>query len=275
MNIKDQISHLAIQAGFLRPRFAATGQGVWMMAGLPYLPADTKSRQYFGLFACHDNYEHAVNMMKILRYSIASLIGHKPKNLSIICNSKVDERSLAESCGVGFRGKNSLIILPGWGSLCVLIGLFIPIELEPDPPLDKAEHGCGNCQSCQKICPVDALHNPYQLDVPKCAQYWASSGLQPPIGYEEDAPLMIYGCDRCQNCCPKNQIALQFYKEHEATADPSPWADLQLWIAQDTGPLYTALKKSSMRFGWLDKDNLRLNAKRISERINISKENQS
>lgn len=116
-------------------------------------------------------------------------------------SAPVLERQIAEKAGLGWVGKNTLLINSKAGSYFFLAELFINAPLEIDPPLNT-EH-CGSCTSCLDICPTNAFVEPYVLDATKCISYLT-------IEYdgvidESLRPLMgnrIYGCDDCQVFCP-------------------------------------------------------------------------
>jgi epoxyqueuosine reductase len=263
----DLIKQYALSLGFLRVRLANCEEGGrWLMVALPYLPATPAARRYFGLYTCHDNYTRAVDLLKQVRQKASELLSVSPKSMRIICNSRETEKKLAASCGLGYYGKNSLIIIPNWGSFCVLAALHLPIDDAPDAPLPSvAPYHCGSCQLCRFNCPVRALETPYQLEVEQCAQQWASTGQQPPDHLLEQAPKMILGCDRCQTCCPKNIKAMQYYKQMAELADDQPWTDIHLWLQEDAEQRGIVIKSSPLKFKWLDKDNLRENAIRCAQ----------
>jgi epoxyqueuosine reductase len=117
-------------------------------------------------------------------------------------SAPVLERFWAAQSGLGFIGKNTLLILPGKGSCYFLGELLLNTELEYDAPLAAR---CGNCRRCLDACPTGALERPYYLDAGKCISYQTieRKGEIPP-----DAPgNNVYGCDICQKACPWNRYA--------------------------------------------------------------------
>ncbi|MGL5893756.1 MAG: tRNA epoxyqueuosine(34) reductase QueG [Bacteroidales bacterium] len=115
------------------------------------------------------------------------------------------ERYWAQKAGVGFIGKNNMLIIPNSGSFFFLAALLVDIELTPDAPMSPK---CGNCNRCLEACPTKAITSPRQLDSRKCISYLT-------IEYKGDIPQDIkpyinnrlYGCDLCQTCCPWNRFA--------------------------------------------------------------------
>ncbi len=114
------------------------------------------------------------------------------------------EKAYAEASGLGWRGKNSLILVPGIGSF-VFLGLLI-INKNVDNYGHKIKNRCDTCDSCQKSCPTGALDNPYQVNANKCIAYF-SVEKKGDLSATEQAWLndWLYGCDICQQSCPYNQ----------------------------------------------------------------------
>ncbi|MGM0540873.1 MAG: tRNA epoxyqueuosine(34) reductase QueG [Pseudomonadota bacterium] len=120
-------------------------------------------------------------------------------------SAPVLERPLAEKAGLGFIGKNSLIIHPRAGSWFFLGELYTNLELPADAPFTK--QGCGPCTACIQECPTQAILDNGVVDARRCISYLTIeySGSIP----EEFRPLMgnrIYGCDDCQLVCPWNKF---------------------------------------------------------------------
>ena len=86
-------------------------------------------------------------------------------------NQHVD-REGAGAAGVGFYGKNTMLITRGHGSWVVLGTLVTDVEIEPTPPLDA---DCGSCTLCIDACPTDALDEPGVLDATRCLSYWTQA----------------------------------------------------------------------------------------------------
>ena len=116
-------------------------------------------------------------------------------------NQHVDREAAARS-GVGFYGKNTLLITRKHGSWVVLGTLVTTAEVEATPPLDA---GCGTCTLCIDACPTDALEEPGVLDATRCLSYWTQAPAAIPEGYRADLGAQVYGCDICQDVCPWNR----------------------------------------------------------------------
>lgn len=121
-------------------------------------------------------------------------------------SAPVLEIPLAEKAGLGWRGKNTLLLNKEAGSYFFLGEIFTNIPLPID--LSKNKNHCGTCTACLDDCPTKAIVAPYQLDARRCISYLTIElGGSIPIEFR---PLMgnrIYGCDDCQLCCPWNRFA--------------------------------------------------------------------
>ncbi len=121
------------------------------------------------------------------------------------------ERDHAESAGLGFTGKNSLLIHHRRGSFIFLGEILSTLPLVPpsSPARPSAPIGsCGKCTRCQTACPTGAFPEPYVVDARRCISYltielkgWMPREMRPLIGN------WIYGCDVCQEICPYNRHA--------------------------------------------------------------------
>jgi len=116
-------------------------------------------------------------------------------------NQHVDREGAARS-GVGFYGKNTLLITRSHGSWVVLGTLVTDCELEPTASLGL---DCGTCTLCIEACPTGALDEPGTLDSTKCLSYWTQSSDPIPEDYRAELGDQVYGCDICQDVCPWNR----------------------------------------------------------------------
>ncbi len=116
------------------------------------------------------------------------------------------EREVAARCGVGFIGKNGMLIVPGAGSHVVLGELLTDVEMTPTAPLiDPALDRCGACTACLVACPTQAFLGPRLLDARKCLSYLTIEKRSPFTAAEETAlGGRLFGCDDCQDVCPWN-----------------------------------------------------------------------
>jgi epoxyqueuosine reductase len=116
-------------------------------------------------------------------------------------NQHVD-REGAVRAGVGFYGKNTLVITRRHGSWVVLGTLVTDVEIETTPRLNL---DCGACRLCVDACPTGALDEPGTLDSTKCLSYWTQAGEPVPLDFRAELGDQVYGCDICQDVCPWNR----------------------------------------------------------------------
>jgi epoxyqueuosine reductase len=144
-------------------------------------------------------------------------------------NQHVDREAAARS-GVGFYGKNTMLITRRFGSWVVLGTLVTDRELEPTARLAL---DCGSCTLCIEACPTGALDDPGTLDATKCLSYWTQSASDPPAEYREALGAQVYGCDICQDVCPWNRGIEKRRSGQPLPTDAEPHVDLVEWLESD------------------------------------------
>jgi len=150
---------------------------------------------------------------------------------AFVDSAPVLEKAIAEQAGLGWIGKNTLVLNRKAGSYFFLAELFVDLPLPVDPP-HATEH-CGRCSACLDICPTNAFVGPYVLDARRCISYLTIElkGAIP----EELRPLIgnrVFGCDDCQIVCPWNRFARpsgesDFKPRHNL--DNAELAELFMW----------------------------------------------
>jgi epoxyqueuosine reductase len=148
-------------------------------------------------------------------------------------NQHVDREAAARS-GVGFYGKNTLLITRRFGSWVVLGTLVTDQELETTQPLAL---DCGSCTLCIEACPTGALDEPGTLDSTKCLSYWTQSAHDPPEAYRDALEAQVYGCDICQDVCPWNRGIEKRRAGQPLPTDAEPHVDLVDWLESDPSEL--------------------------------------
>jgi len=144
-------------------------------------------------------------------------------------NQHVDREGAARS-GVGFYGKNTLLITRRHGSWVVLGTLVTDVELEASPPLDL---DCGSCRLCIDACPTGALDEPGTLDATRCISYWTQAPAAVPVAYREHMGAQVYGCDICQDVCPWNRGVEKRREDAELPPGAEPHVSLVDWLRED------------------------------------------
>jgi epoxyqueuosine reductase len=144
-------------------------------------------------------------------------------------NQHVDREAAVRS-GVGFYGKNTLLITRRHGSWVVLGTLVTTAEVEATPTLDA---GCGTCTLCIDACPTNALDEPGVLDSNRCLSYWTQSSSAIPEGYRAPLGAQVYGCDICQDVCPWNRGVEKRRAAADAPPEAEPHVRLVEWLRED------------------------------------------
>jgi epoxyqueuosine reductase len=158
--------------------------------------------------------------------ALGSRLGGRYRVL-VDANQHVDREAAARS-GVGFYGKNTMLITRRHGSWVVLGTLVTNVELEPTPPLGS---DCGDCRLCIDACPTGALDEPGTLDATRCLSYWTQAPAPIPERYREALGAQVYGCDICQDVCPWNRGVEKRRAHLEPSADGH--VDLVAWLQAD------------------------------------------
>jgi epoxyqueuosine reductase len=137
------------------------------------------------------------------------------------------ERAWAARGGLGFVGKNGMLIVPGEGSFVVLGEVVTTLELTPDVPMTER---CGTCTRCLDACPTNAFARPFVLDPRKCIAYLTIELRGPiPESQREGVGEHLFGCDDCQTVCPFNGSTRTRDAASTETFEPLPlWGELGL-----------------------------------------------
>jgi len=163
-------------------------------------------------YAQGDDYH---DRLKDMLYDLADWIRAEFPGTQTRCgtdSAPIMERELAARAGVGWVGKNTMVIHPKVGSWILLGEVLTTLEIEPDSPLP--DH-CGTCTRCIDACPTAAIVEPYKVDATRCISYLT-------IEHRHDLPTdlsakmgdWMFGCDICQDVCPHN---------HRAPTTETPW----------------------------------------------------
>ncbi len=148
-------------------------------------------------------------------------------------NQHVDREAAARS-GVGFYGKNTLLITRRHGSWVVLGTLVTDVELEATP---RFETDCGSCTLCIEACPTGALDDPGTLDSTRCLSYWTQAPESIPVEYRGELGSSVYGCDICQDVCPWNRGVEKRRADDALPGAAEPTVSLVEWLEADEDAL--------------------------------------
>ena len=189
------------------PRLLLHGARTVISLALGYFPAVLQDRDspQFSFYAYGRDY-HEV-MRERLKALAAFITGLKECGCRIcVDTAPIREKYWAQRAGIGFVGRNNLLILPGRGSFFFLGEIVTSLPLDPDEPCRLT---CGNCRRCEIFCPGKALSGGAALDAARClsCQLIENRSEALPEWVGKCAGKRVYGCDVCQRCCPHNALA--------------------------------------------------------------------
>ena len=153
-------------------------------------------------------------------------------------NALVD-RAAAVRAGLGWYGKNALVLLPGRGSWFVLGSVVTDAPLLADgPPLEPAG-GCGSCVRCLSACPTGAIVAPGVIDARRCLAWLLEAPGSFPSEYRAALGNRLYGCDECQSSCPVNRRAERGSPPPPPSPDDEGTVDVVAMLAMTDDELLT------------------------------------
>jgi epoxyqueuosine reductase len=157
---------------------------------------------------------------------ICSLDDGSVKAKAFVDAGPVPERELAQRAGIGWIGKNTMLISQTRGSYFVLASVLTDLDLATDLPFEADR--CGTCRRCLDACPTDAFSAPRVLDSRRCISYLT---IEHRGAFATDAPSSragwVFGCDVCQDVCPWNVRFAKPATDSPLALDPDlEWLDL-------------------------------------------------
>ena len=189
---------------------------------------------------------------------------------AVVDTAPLLERDFARLAGLGWIGKNTMLINRRLGSFTFLGALLIDAELVYDTP--HAANHCGTCTRCLDACPTEAFVGPYQLDAGRCISYWTIEH-RGPLADQDAARLhgWVFGCDICQDVCPWNRKAppgrVAELGARPELSDP----DLIEWLTKGTAEWKAMLKGTALarakRVGLVRNAALVLGSRRLTDAI--------
>jgi epoxyqueuosine reductase len=204
----------------LDPRLLVEGAKSVISLSYNYFPEKMQDNDAYKLakYAYGQDYHHVVKAkLKKLMLAIQEEIG-EVGGRAFTDSAPVLERAWAEKSGLGWRGKNSLLLQKQHGSFFFLAELVVDLELEYDTPF-TTDH-CGTCTQCIDVCPTEAILPNSTVDGSKCISYYTIE-LKNELPSSEKGKFedWMFGCDLCQDVCPWNR----FSKPHsEPLFEPHP-----------------------------------------------------
>lgn len=152
----------------------------------------------------HDYHNQLRKKLRLLAKFIRAL-GEGVQARPLCDEEPVLERAWAARAGLGFIGKNGLVLIPGQGSFVLLGEVVTTLELVEDAPMAER---CGSCTRCLDACPTAAFEAPFVLDPRRCIAY---ATIEDPLSHTIDGVTAeergehLFGCDDCQTVCPFNR----------------------------------------------------------------------
>ncbi len=176
-----------------------------------YFPKETQedpAAPKLARYAYGEDYHHVLkgklkDLLRFIQENIGEVDGR-----CFVDSAPVMEREWAKRSGLGWTGKNTLLLRPSAGSYFFLAELIIDLELVADDPI--RDH-CGTCRRCIEACPTEAISpQGYLLDASKCISYLTIELREElPTEFQEKMENWAFGCDICQEVCPWNRFAQQ------------------------------------------------------------------
>lgn len=202
-------------------RLVAIGRAYVPPAGPP---RPGPARGHVARFATADHYRPLLAVADAVAERLRDA-GHRA--MAIADDPRLVDRAVAVRAGIGWWGKNSLVIAPGVGPWMLLATVATDAELDVDEPMRRS---CGTCAACLPACPTGALVAPGVLDARRCLATWLQSPGDLPLELREAVGGRIYGCDDCLDACPPG-VRLA------AVPASDPGHDLVALLALDDGEL--------------------------------------
>ena len=177
-----------------------------IMVLMNYYPREWQPKEspQIATYAYSNDYHHIVkSKLTSLAEDINKVIPHQ---YAVFCDSApVMERAWAVRAGLGWIGRNGMLVNPEFGTFTFIGTLITTLELEPSSPM---ENRCGTCMKCVEACPTKAILKNKTIDARRCLSYQTIEK-RGEIDEElrELAGNTLYGCDRCQLACPWNRFA--------------------------------------------------------------------
>lgn len=236
---RDSASRLNPTGWFSEARSVLTVAVSYHQGQLPTKPGAGFGR--VARYAWGEDYHPIIlNRLERLLERLPEALGVPVRGRAAIDTRPLLERALAKSAGLGFTGKNTVLIIPKAPSLRFHVGSFvflgeILLDIETPQSATRVPDGCGGCRRCLDACPTAAFDEAYRLNAGKCIAYltienkgWIPREMRSAIGE------WVFGCDICQDVCPFNARAFETrWPELRAERGAGPWLALRDILAMD------------------------------------------
>ena len=198
-----------------------------------------------------DYHDVLLERLRELHARVDEIAGAHVEGKAYVDTGPILERDLARSAGLGWFGKNTMLINPKRGSFFFLGELLVDLELQPDAPFET-DH-CGTCRRCIEACPTGAIVEERVIDSTRCISYLTIE-IKGEIPREFHGAMseMVYGCDVCQDVCPWNDkfastLREPAFRARRAIGDKDAPTLAREILAADDEHFRVAFKNSPMK----------------------------
>ncbi len=255
-----QMAYLADRfEAYRHPRSVLDGVRSLLMLGMPYrtsvpLPAGAGEARVSCYAWGSEDYHDVIHRQLRRLCQRARQICPSVQVRGVVDTAPLLEREFAQLAGLGWIGKNTLLLDRDFGSWFFLAAVLLDCELDYDLP--RATDHCGTCTACLDACPTGALVQPYLLDASRCLSYLTiehrgviASDVRPAIGQ------WLFGCDICQEVCPWNRRVPRGHASFVPRPDLDPVSLASLFYLDDAAfrarfrrtPLWRARRRGLLR----------------------------
>lgn len=197
-------------------------------------------------YAYGEDYHFVVkDKLRLLLEQINNTIGTVNGRV-FVDSAPILERAWAKKSGLGWIGKNSMLINKSQGSFFFLAEMLLDIPLDPDGPIKDY---CGTCTKCIDACPTDAIIGDKIVDGSKCISYLTIELKDEllPNSFEDKMDNWMFGCDICQDVCPWNRFSREHQEERFLPNKNLLKMDEEEWIHLNESTFKILFKKSAVK----------------------------
>ena len=243
----------------LDPRLLVPGTQTIVSLAYNYFPQKSQKIESpkIAKYAYGEDYHRVVKdrCFELLQYIQTLFPGVQAR--VFVDSAPVMERQWAQLAGLGWIGKNSLLLRKGVGSFFFLAEIFLDVSIEATPVI-QSDH-CGTCTRCIDACPTQAIVQEQVIDSTKCISYLSIEKSEPLE--ESELEMMhgwLFGCDICQDVCPWNRFSEPHTEPRFEASESIDW-DLEEWKTLQESQFNNAFKKSPIARMGFDKAQQLLN----------------
>jgi len=203
-------------------------------------PADGRPHARVARYAAEDHYGELRRALEVIA---GRLRDDGWQTRVVLDDNALVDRAAAHRAGIGWFGKNSMVLAPGIGSWVVLGSVLTDAPLPPSAAPEP--DGCGSCRRCIDACPTGAIIAPGVVDARRCLAWLVQADGVFPAEHRVALGDRLYGCDDCQEVCPPSRRSIgsrpadqpEPADEPEHALEPGPWVDVLDLLASDDAAL--------------------------------------